>query len=89
MTEPDALAALFTEAGVASPMIAAESGTHPLGTPDDWWTIVLGTGFRGTLDRLSPDEADRVRRANLAAVTGEGITAVETNVVYAIARKRP
>jgi SAM-dependent methyltransferase len=85
VTDPVSLAALFTQAGVVPPTVEAESGTQPVGGPDDWWAIVLGTGFRGTVERLGPEAGVRVRRANLAAAVG--ITEVETNVVYAIARK--
>ena len=56
--------------------------------PDDWWTIVLGTGYRATVERLGVEAAERVRAANLARVDARGIREVETNVVYSIARKR-
>jgi SAM-dependent methyltransferase len=89
VTDPDALVALLAEAGVVAPTVAVESGRQPLATPDDWWTIVLGTGYRATLERLGPEAAERVRRSNLAAVTADGVTEVETNVIYALARKTP
>ena len=30
--------------------------------PDDWWTVILGTGYRGTLDVLAADERAQVER---------------------------
>jgi SAM-dependent methyltransferase len=87
VTTPGDLAALFDEAGAAMPELAAEPGTHPLATADDWWTIVLGSGLRATVERLGADAAQRVRQANLARIDELRITEVETNVIYAVARK--
>jgi hypothetical protein len=47
----------------------------------------MGTGYRGTVEQLSPSDRERVRQANLSYIRREGITAVETNVVYAVATK--
>jgi len=85
ITEPDALRALFTDAGIGDPHVVAESGVHPLATPDEWWLAVLGTGYRGTIEALNPAGQDRVRLANLAAVQAIGLREVEANVVYAVA----
>ena len=48
---------------------------------------MLGTGYRATTDQLAPDAAARVRRACSARLAGDRVTAVETNVIYAVARK--
>jgi ubiquinone/menaquinone biosynthesis C-methylase UbiE len=88
VTEPDALARLFVDAGVAGPAMEAEEGTHALTEPGDWWTIVCGTGYRATVEALGPEAAARVRAANLADIAERDIRAVETNVLYAVARKR-
>jgi SAM-dependent methyltransferase len=87
VTDPAALADLFTQAGAAAPVMAAEAGTQPLAGPADWWSIVLGTGYRATVERLGAEAAARVRAANLARIEAAGIREVETNVVYGIARK--
>lgn len=89
VTDPDELATLFRRAGMPSPIVDIESTTHSLAAPTDWWTIVLGTGFRATVEALGPEAADRVRQANLTEVITSGISEVETNVVYATARKPP
>jgi SAM-dependent methyltransferase len=87
VTEPQDLRALFERAGVAESSVVAEPGTHPLATPDDWWTIVLGTGYRATVEQLGVEAAGRVREANLARLQSLGLTEIETNVIYATARK--
>lgn len=84
--DPAVLRALLREGGVDEAEVVAESGSHPIPSPDAWWAAVLGSGYRGTIDQLDPAQRERVREANLAFVRDSGLTAVEANVVYAIAR---
>jgi ubiquinone/menaquinone biosynthesis C-methylase UbiE len=84
---PASLRKILDEAGVASPEIIAENRLHPIKSPEDWWTIVLGSGYRGTIEQLNPMERQRVKEANLAFIRDEKISAVETNVLYALATK--
>jgi hypothetical protein len=51
VTDTAALSQLFHDGGAATPTVEAEPGTHPLAGPEDWWTIVLGTGYRATAHR--------------------------------------
>jgi len=85
--EPDPLRALLLECGVSEPEVAAEPGWHPLPAPEDWWTIVLGTGYRSTVDALSPPNRERVRIASIDGVRRADIRQIRTDVVYAIARR--
>jgi SAM-dependent methyltransferase len=87
ITEADPVARLFADAGAAPPLIYEEPGTHPIAEPEDWWTIVCGTGYRATVERLGPEAAERVRAANLAEVSSRDIRSVEVNVLYAVAGK--
>lgn len=87
ISEPQALRMLLEGAGAESVQVAVETGTHRLGSPDDWWSMVLGSGYRGTVDQLAADDRERVRRENLAFIREAGIEAVEANVVYATATK--
>jgi hypothetical protein len=84
---PESLTKIFEEAGVPSPKISAENRLHPISSADDWWAIVLGTGYRGTIEQLTEPERETVKQANLAFITDEKISAVETNVLYAVAAK--
>ena len=86
---PDPLRALLVECGVTDPDVVAEPGTHPLDTPEDWWTIILGSGYRSTVDALSPPGRERVRVANIEAVRREKIREIRADVVYAMARRSP
>ena len=66
---------------------ADENRLHPISSVEDWWTIVLGSGYRGTIEQLNPSERERVKGANLAFIRDEKISAIETNVLYALAKK--
>jgi len=87
VTDGDGLSELFRAGGAAAPAVEAESGTHPIPHPEDWWTIVLGTGYRATVQQLDPSSAERVRIASTAWLREHDVRELETNVVYAQARK--
>jgi ubiquinone/menaquinone biosynthesis C-methylase UbiE len=84
---PASLRKVFDEAAVASPKIIAENRLHPINSAEDWWTIVLGSGYRGTIEQLDLAERQKVQKANLAFIRDEKISAIETNVLYALAAK--
>ena len=84
---PESLRAVFDQAGVASPTITREDRLHPINSADDWWAIVLGSGYRGTIEQLTEPERETVKQANLAFIRNEDISVVKTNVLYAIATK--
>jgi len=75
------------EGGIASPNIIAENRLHPISSAEDWWAIVLGSGYRGTIEQLTQAEREKVKQANLAFIRDKNISAVETNVLYALATK--
>ncbi len=85
--DPPALQGLLADAGVENFKARAEAGQHPIPSPEAWWSAVLGSGYRGTLERLDPQGRDHVRTANLAFIRDAGIRSVEANVVYAVAEK--
>jgi len=62
ISEPSALRALLAEAGVADADILAEDGRQVLRSPEDWWTIVLGSGSRSVVDQMGSDTAERYAR---------------------------
>ena len=87
INDPDTLTRIFVEAGIAPPKIVAEDRFHPINSAEDWWTIVLGTGYRGTIEQLTLAEQENVRKANLVFIRDRKIPTVETNVLYALATK--
>jgi hypothetical protein len=72
---------------VSDPEVVDEPGWHPLPAPEDWWTIVLGSGYRSTVETLSPKNRERVRAASIDGVRRADIRQIRTDVVYATARR--
>jgi ubiquinone/menaquinone biosynthesis C-methylase UbiE len=85
--DPQSVRRLLADAGIAHSEVMAEAGEHAIASPEAWWSAVRGSGYRGTLERLSEAERELVRAANLAFVRDAGIRSVEANVVYAVATK--
>jgi ubiquinone/menaquinone biosynthesis C-methylase UbiE len=87
INDPSTLAAMLLKAGVQTDDVVAESGTQPLSSPEDFWTIAMGSGFRGTIEQFDPDSREHVRRAILDYISHNNVRSVETNAVYAVVRK--
>jgi ubiquinone/menaquinone biosynthesis C-methylase UbiE len=87
IVEPDPLRTLLLECGVTNPEVVAEPGTHPLSSPEDWWTIVLGSGYRSTVDALNAPVRELVRFSTVEEVRRQKIQEIRTDVVYATAQR--
>ena len=87
IVESDPLRALLIECGITEPNVVAEPGSHSLNNPEDWWTIIMGSGYRSTVEALSPPTRERVRVATIEAVRRERIQEIRADVIYAIARR--
>jgi ubiquinone/menaquinone biosynthesis C-methylase UbiE len=84
---PEALAGLFSRAGVPDPAVMAAVGQHQLAHPDRFWDIVLGTGYRATVDALGQEQRDRVRGWLLSELRSQAVTTVRTDVLFGTARR--
>ena len=87
ITTPTLLAGLFSRAGVPDPAVEAAAGEHRLEHPDRFWDIVLGSGYRATVDALSPEQRDRVRESVQAELRSRQITSLRTDVVFGTAAR--
>jgi len=87
INEPHALASMLLEGGVHAADVIAEVGAQPLSSPEDFWAIAMGSGYRGTIEQLDPEARVRVRQATLGYLSEHKVKSVETNAVYAIACK--
>ncbi len=85
ITTSEAVRALFRGAGVPRVDVEPEDGYQPLDTPEDFWTIALGSGLRWTIDQLGPRGAEQVKTAVLQWLAEHSVDRVETNVIYAVA----
>ncbi len=87
LIEPDTVRSLLVQAGALPCTVEAVDGRHELRSPEDFWTIVRGSGYRATHDALDEAERGQVRELTLAAITRHHITSIETNVIFATATK--
>lgn len=87
INEPNAVRSLLSGAGIGVQEVLSENVTQILSSPEDWWPMVLGTGYRGTIEELDEESRAQVRRNNLDFIRQAGVTSVEANVIYAVATK--
>ena len=88
ISDPDSLREMLRKAGADPEEVTAENRWHPLNSHEDWWTIALGSGYRGTIEQLRATERVAVKEANLSFIRDHGIVRLETNAVYAVATKK-
>jgi SAM-dependent methyltransferase len=84
---PEQLQHLLQTAGVQGAKIVPEDSNQALRTPEDWWTVVLGSGLRGTVDAMDAATAERIRNHTVGWLREHKVNAIETNVIYAVATK--
>lgn len=82
ITTQGALADLLARGGVENPAVRAAPGWQRLDHLDRFWDIVLGTGYRATIDALGQEQRDIVRERLLSRLRSGGITSVRTDVVF-------
>ena len=87
ISDVEGLRALFVEAGLPDPKVEAEADTQPVDSPEDWWAMIMGSGYRGTVEQLSPADQERVRTENFDFIRRESLRSLESNVIYGSATK--
>jgi hypothetical protein len=68
IADPANLRRMLREGGVEADEVIAENRWHPIRSPEDWWTIVLGSGRRRAIEQLTPTQVTAIRETNLAFV---------------------
>jgi SAM-dependent methyltransferase len=81
----DGVAELLARAGIDGAVVEAEDSDQPLAEPADWWRILVGSGYRATVDALGEDERAEVERRVLAAM--RDVPPMRTPAIFAVARK--
>src|ERR1041385_5747967 len=79
----DSVRSLLMAAGLDQVEVDAESGSQAVNSPEDWWAMVMGSGYRGTVEQLSAADRERVRRQTLDFIHRTSLRSIESNVVYA------
>ena len=85
ITTEAALAGLLAGAGTERPAVTSVAAEHHLEDPGRFWDIVLGSGYRATIDALSADQQEQVRARLLHTLCSARITALRTDVIFASA----
>jgi ubiquinone/menaquinone biosynthesis C-methylase UbiE len=84
---PNDLVGLFEAAGIPGSHAEVESRAFAVAPVEAFWDVVLGSGFRGTLERMAGASQERLRRRLLEALRSDHVSALEMEVVYGIAHK--
>ncbi len=87
ITEPEAVRRLLRDAGTTNIEVTAEDGFQMLRSGEDWWIVALGSGLRWTIEQMGPQTAARIKADNLNWLSENKIDRLETNAIYALARK--
>ena len=87
ITTPPALRQLLLDGGVSEAAVEAEEDRHPLPTPESWWALVMGSGYRGTVDQLTEESRERVRSTSRQFMFANAVATITANVLYSVARK--
>jgi SAM-dependent methyltransferase len=83
ITTAPALADLLADAGISGAMVEATAGEHhELEQADGFWDIVLGSGYRATVDALSEEQRERLRERVIDELRSRGITSLRNDVVF-------
>ena len=87
ITTTTALKDLFVLGGVEHPAVMAAPGQHHLGHPDKFWEIVLGSGYRATVEALSQEQRKLVRGRVLGELRSSAVMTLRTDVVFGTAQR--
>ena len=68
-------------------VVGVDLAENLLALARDWWPMVMGSGYRGTLEQLAPEQREQVRKENIDFIRDTSLRSVEANVVYATAIK--
>jgi SAM-dependent methyltransferase len=78
----DLLVALLDRAGVPDGEAELVPGAQPIGVPEDFWDVVLGSGLRATLDALPAERVAFVHDRVLGALRRTGTRELRTDVIF-------
>jgi len=82
----DVFRGLFEAAGIGEVAIATDDDRLPLRSSDDWWRIVMGSGFRRTVAALDEPAVAEVRKRCDAYIAERRIDGIVNRTHYAVAR---
>src|SRR5260221_3430631 len=84
---PEQLYQLMQAGGAGNAEVVPESHNQVLQSAEDWWTVVLGSGLRGTVDAMDAATAQRIHDQTVGWGRINEIKAIQTNFIYATGTK--
>ena len=87
ITDVESVRRLLRDGGATNIDVIGEDGSQALRTPEDWWTIALGSGLRWAIDQMGPKTAARMQADNVNWLRENKIGRLETNAIYAVGHK--
>jgi ubiquinone/menaquinone biosynthesis C-methylase UbiE len=88
ITTVSALSELLARGGVRNATVEATQGADcELARPEEFWDVVLGSGFRGTVDALDPIMRETLREQVIGELRSRGGTRLRSDVVFSRAVK--
>jgi ubiquinone/menaquinone biosynthesis C-methylase UbiE len=87
VTSPAAVMELLVAADLAEVIVEPVASSHPLPRPEDFWDVVLGSGYRATVDALSPAGRSAVRASVVESLRASGVGSIRTDVVMGVGRR--
>ncbi len=89
ITTPSALGELLASGGVGDAVVEATAGEHhALERPEAFWDVVLGSGYRATVDALSDDRRALLRERVIGELHTRKVTRLRSDVVFGGALRR-
>ncbi|MCO1574572.1 methyltransferase domain-containing protein [Crossiella sp. SN42] len=86
VNQADSFAAWLTERGLREVEVTTHE-KHLTMTPEVAWLVILGSGFRGALGKLSPELVEDVRERYLASLRAEGVTELDATTLIGSGRR--
>jgi ubiquinone/menaquinone biosynthesis C-methylase UbiE len=80
--DPSVLRDVFAAAGVAAVDIDSDEDHLPLPSADDWWRVVMGSGFRRTVAALDEPTVRELRRRCDAYIAAHGVDEIVSRTHY-------
>jgi ubiquinone/menaquinone biosynthesis C-methylase UbiE len=87
ITDVESVRRLLRDGGATKIDVIGENGFQALRTPEDWWTIALGSGLRWAINQMGPKAAARMQVDNVNWLHENKIERLETNAIYAIGHR--
>lgn len=86
INQADSYAAWLTERGLADVEVAVSEMTLTM-TPEVAWLVIIGSGFRGGLAKMSAGTVDTVRELYLTSLRDEGVTELDATTLIGSGRR--